>query len=217
MGRIPANKGQRYESDVLSMSEVSKLMSACNGGLTGARNRALIVVMYRAGLRVSEALNLNVGDFRLVEHNGSMMNAIKVRKGKGGKSRVVGIDDGAMDVIREWLSLRSSRAGMNGRFTRERFIKAGPIFCSLEGNRLDSSYVRKVLPRLAAMAGIDRRVHPHMLRHSHAFELAMESVPMNVIQNQLGHASLKTTSVYVNHLGDAQVISAVASREAFVG
>ena len=216
MGMVPANKGQHYPQEVLSMAEVSKLMKACNGGLTGARNRALIAVMYRAGLRVSEALDIRKNDVREIEHEGQVMHAIRVRNGKGGKARTVGIDGGAHKILKEWMDMRANQAGP-GAFIRQSFLKVGPIFCSLKGRKLDSSYVRRLLPRLAAKAGIDRRVHAHMLRHSHAFELAMERVPMNVIQSQLGHASLQTTSVYVNHLGDAQAIGAVAARAAFGG
>lgn len=212
----PANKGMRYAQDILSQAEVSMLMRACNGGWTGLRNRALIAVMYRAGLRVSEALDLRRDDVRQIEHEGRVLHAIRVRCGKGGKSRSVGIDEGAHSLLQQWLKVRGEAIRVNG-VRREQAIKVGPVFCSLQGQRLDASYVRRLLPRLAAKAGIDRRVHAHMLRHSHAFELAMERVPLHVVQAQLGHSSLRTTSRYVSHLGDPQVIAATASREAFAG
>jgi len=67
------------------------------------------------------------------------------------------------------------------------------LFCTLAGGPLDQSYVRLLLPRLAARAEIDKRVHAHRLRHTHAAELAEEGYPVNFIQDQLGHASLAVT------------------------
>ena len=82
---------------------------------------------------------------------------------------------------------RRTQAGRNGR---------QPVFCTLKGRPLDPTYVRHALRRLAVRAGIERRVHPHMLRHTHAAELAREGVPMNVIQMQLGHSSHTPTGRY---------------------
>jgi integrase len=67
--------------------------------------------------------------------------------------------------------------------------------------------------RLAAKAGIEKRVHPHGLRHTHAAELAREGVPMNVIQAQLGHSSLATTSRYLAHVAPQHVVEAMKARE----
>ena len=67
------------------------------------------------------------------------------------------------------------------------------LFCTLAGGPLDPSYVRQLLPRLAPRAGVDKRVHAHGLRHTHAAELADEGYPVNFIQDQLGHASLAVT------------------------
>ena len=74
------------------------------------------------------------------------------------------------------------------------------LFCTLGGGAVHPSYVRTLLPRLATRAGIDKRVHPHALRHTHAFEVMMAGVPVPIIQQQLGHADLETTSRYLNHL-----------------
>lgn len=74
-------------------------------------------------------------------------------------------------------------------------------------------YVRALLPRLAAKANIEKRVHAHGLRHTHAAELALEGVPMHVIQAQLGHSNLGTTSRYLAHIAPTEVIAAMQLRE----
>jgi integrase len=76
-----------------------------------------------------------------------------------------------------------------------------------------SSYVRGLIRRLGVRAGIEKRVHAHGLRHTHAYELMMEGVPIPIIQRQLGHTSLATTDVYLSHIAPKQVIEAIASRE----
>ena len=75
-----------------------------------------------------------------------------------------------------------------------------------------SAYVRGLMPRLARRAGIEKRVHPHGLRHTHAAELAFEGLPMNAIQAQLGHASLATTSRYLAHIAPAELVKAMQVR-----
>ena len=73
--------------------------------------------------------------------------------------------------------------------------------------------MRTLLPRVAAKAGIDKRVHPHGLRDTMAYELMMEGVPVPIIQQQLGHASLATTDLYLRHIAPADVIGAMKERE----
>ena len=78
--------------------------------------------------------------------------------------------------------------------------------------KLNSSYVRALLPRLAAKAGIEKRVHAHGLRHSHAADLVREGVPVNLIQRQLGHASLAVTSAYLDHIAPEHVVAVIRDR-----
>ena len=78
---------------------------------------------------------------------------------------------------------------------------------------MKGSYVRTLLPRLADKAGIEKRVHPHGLRHTHAFELMMEGVPVPIIQQQLGHASLATTDRYLRHIAPRDVVMAMQARD----
>ena len=198
--RIPANKGRRYPAEVLTPEEVRALVKACsNRAPTGVRNRALVVVLYRGGLRISEALALAPKDVDRAA------GTVTVLHGKGDKRRTVGLDPGAFAVLERWLD-RRAKLGINGR---------AAIFCTLQGRPMATAYVRALMPRLARRAGIEKRVHAHGLRHTHAAELAMEGKPVNLIQAQLGHASLAVTSTYLAHIAPAQLIEAMRTRPAF--
>lgn len=195
---IPANKGKKFPAEPLTQDEVRALISACSKRApTGLRNRAMLAVMYRGGLRVGETLQLLPKDLN------ADAGTIRVLHGKGNKSRLIGLDAGAWAVLQVWLE-RRSQLGIGGR---------SPVFSTLKGERLQPSYVRTMMPRLARKAGIQRRVHPHCLRHSHAYELAGEGVPMHTIQCVLGHSNLAVTSAYVSHLNPRAVVEAMRSRE----
>src|SRR5262249_55868784 len=86
------------------------------------------------------------------------------------------------------------------------------LFCTSAGGPISPSYVRTLLPRLARMADIDKRVHAHGLRHTHAAELASEGVPVHLVQRQLGHRSLATTDTYLRAISGADVIAAIRAR-----
>ncbi|MCR9165986.1 MAG: site-specific integrase [bacterium] len=141
---------------------------------TRTRNRALLVVMWRAGLRVSEALGLRMDDLRPDE------GGVWVRRGKGGKPRLAGMDPESFEAMLPWLELRRE-LGLD---------PAGPVFCTFNGNAVESSYMRHMCRRLRAKLGLSKRVHAHALRHTHAHELFREGVAEKLIQVQLGHASL---------------------------
>jgi site-specific recombinase XerD len=196
--RTPFNKGKKLPAEPLMPDEVKLLIRACSmRAQTGVRNRALLVVLYRAGLRISEALALMPKDLDVA--NGSL----RVLHGKGDKTRLVGLDTGALAVLQVWMD-RRTLLGLTGR---------QPIFCTLKGEALQTSYVRALMPRLARKAGIERRVHPHGLRHTFSFELAGEGIPLHQIQAQLGHSSLSTTSRYLSHLHPVAVVAAMRARE----
>jgi len=86
------------------------------------------------------------------------------------------------------------------------------VFCTLAGGRVDTSYVRHLLPRLAVKAGLDRRVHAHGLRHTYASELARERTPINVIRDALGHTSLAVTDRYLRDVAPMHVIDTIRAR-----
>lgn len=196
--RVPANKGRRYPPEILTPAEVRALLDACAMNLhTELRNRALLTTLYRSGLRCSEAISLASKDVDFIN------TSIRVLHGKGDRARTVGIDPAALKILELWISERASRG-----FTRDQ-----PLFCTRFGTAIMSSYVRGLIRRLGVRAGIEKRVHAHGLRHTHAYELMMEGVPIPIIQRQLGHTSLATTDVYLSHIAPKQVIEAIASRE----
>ena len=193
----PASKGRRFPAEVLTSEEVRALIRSCSGRApTGIRNRALLTILYRSGLRIGEALALMPKDVD------TEAGTLTVLHGKGDRRRVVGLDDGALAVLERWMDRRSS-LGLNGRQT---------VFCTLGGKPLNPSYIRALLPRIAQRVGIEKRVHAHGLRHTHASELAREGVPMNVIQAQLGHSSLATTDRYIRHIAPTHVVETMRMR-----
>jgi site-specific recombinase XerD len=155
--------------------------------------------MWRAGLRISEALALTESD--LDPDRG----AIVVRHGKGKKRREVGMDQWGWELLRPWLAYRVQ-------------IPVGPLFCVIDGRTrgrpLTTTSVRQQFRRTAAKAGVRRRFAPHQLRHAHAVEMAREGVPLNVIQRQLGHANLGITSVYLQGIDNAEIIDTIHARRA---
>jgi site-specific recombinase XerC len=159
-GQAPANKGRKFPAEPLTPAEADALIGACSPvSRTGIRNRALLTVMYRGGLRVAEVLALKVSDIDPAR------GTIRVLHGKGNRARTIGLDPGAMAVVQRWADTRRA-AGIRG----------GTLFCTLAGGRVSDKYVRALLGRLAARAGVDKRVHPHGFRHTHAVELEMSRV-----------------------------------------
>jgi site-specific recombinase XerD len=179
----------RYPAEILTPDEVRALIRGCSATApTGIRNRALIAALWRGGLRIAD-VDVAAG-------------TVTVLHGKGDRRRVVGLDPGAMAPVDRWLENRRELG-----LARRRIL-----FCTLGGQALKPQYVRQLLPRLAARTGIAKRVHPHGLRHTHAVELVGEGVPVNLIQEQLGHASLQTTAVYLRHLAPAERIDRMRRR-----
>ena len=199
-GEHPPNYGKSYPAEVLTPAEVGRLMRACGKGPGGVRNRALIVVMWRCGLRCAEALNLELRD---VDRDAG---TIAVRHGKGDKRRIVPMDAPPFEVLERWLDVR-----------RELGVPRGSkVFCSITrpgvGQPMSASYWRAAIKKLGVRAGLEKRVHSHGLRHTCAAEMHREGVPVGIIQQLLGHSDLKMTAWYVNHLEPAELIRAVHHR-----
>ncbi|HSD10644.1 MAG TPA: site-specific integrase [Candidatus Binatia bacterium] len=199
MGTQLARRASALDADLLTAAEIELLMRQCSRRApTGVRNRALIAVCWRCGLRIGEARGLAVKDFD------PDSGTIVVQRGKGGKRRVVGVDAGTVALVSRWLALR-----------RKLGLPAGgaPLFCSLAGKPLDLSYVRHLLPRLARKAGIERRVHAHGLRHAFAVDLVRGVAPLYVVRDALGHASVATTQVYLSRVGAHEAVEAMRNRQ----
>jgi len=182
---------------VLTRDEVSSLVRACGKGRTANRNRALIVLLWRTGLRISEALDLRPSDLDR-EHQ-----TVRVRSGKGDKSRTVPIDPSAYEVVRRFLEERAAWTLRRG----------SPVFPTLRGGRMSRRYVADMLGRLSVRAELDKRVHPHALRHTYASELQREGHSVLHIMRLLGHANLRTTSIYLAEVGTtAELVEVVRKR-----
>src|SRR4051812_3583096 len=198
-GRPPRNKGVRYPADPPTVEEIVAVMRAAGESLHGQRLRGLIVVLWRAGLRISEALALAESDLD------ARRGAILVRRGKGGRRREVGMDDWAWQELQPWLATRLE-------------LPVGPLFCVItgptRGRRWSSAAARSEIRHTAAVAGVRRRFAPHQLRHAHAVEMAHEGVPLIVIQRQLGHSNLGITSIYLQGIDNAEIIDTVHARRA---
>ncbi|MET0729781.1 MAG: site-specific integrase [Solirubrobacterales bacterium] len=198
-GRPPRNKGMRYPADPPTVEEIVAAMRLTGEDRHGWRLRAMIVVLWRGGLRIHETLGLAEHD--LDPGRGSL----RVRNGKGGGRREVGMDDWGWEQLRPWLDARPE-------------LPVGPLFCIIDGptrgRPWSGAAVRGELRRLAARAGVRRRFAPHQLRHAHALELARQGMPLNIIQRQLGHANLGTTSIYLQGIDPEEIIAAVRARSA---
>jgi site-specific recombinase XerD len=133
-----------------------------------------VVVLWRGGLPVAEALSLGERD---LDHGADRSCATA----KGGRRREIRMDAWGRQQLRPWLAARLE-------------LPVGPLFCVIDGSTRgrpwSSANVRVEFRRLAAQAGVRRRFAPHQPRHAYAVELAREGVPLNVIQRQLGHANL---------------------------
>ncbi|QYK49752.1 MAG: tyrosine-type recombinase/integrase [Phycisphaeraceae bacterium] len=199
---------RRLPPEVLTDDEVRALLDACGRYTPVAlRNRALITLMYRAGLRVSEALALQPKDVDL--ENG----VIRVLHGKGDRYRAVGLDPGAAAVVAAWLAERGRgqrvAAPANGETDP---VAAAPLLCTAYGTPVTTGYVRRLMKRLGRQAGIAKRVHAHGLRHTHAAQLREEGVDVGIISRQLGHRSLLTTIRYLDHVQPTAVVDAMRGR-----
>jgi site-specific recombinase XerC len=155
-GRIPPNKGRRYPADPPSVDEIVAVMRQAGDGRHGRRMRGLIVVLWRAGLRIHEALTLTETD--LNERRRSLL----IRHGKGDRRCEVGTVPWAWSVLSGWTADRAA-------------LPPGPLFCVIggptRGGAWSATAVRAELRHLALQAGVRRRVAPHQLRHAHAVEL----------------------------------------------
>jgi site-specific recombinase XerD len=183
--------------EILAPGDVLALMQKCSRRApTGVRHRALIALLYGSGLRISEALALHARD---VDLDGL---AVTVHAGKGARRRVSALLPDAADAVQRWLD-RRVELGLSGQHV---------LFCTIgrgaagrhptkPGGALTREYVARVLRRLAKRAGIDKRVHPHGFRHSHADLLRRRGFDMEELRKQLGHRSLHVTGLYLDHLG----------------
>lgn len=148
-----------------------------------ARDAAMLEIIYSGGLRISEAVGLNLGDVDIVGH------VMKV-KGKGKKERVCAIGDPAAAALRTYLGVREIRSS-NDR-------PAAPLFVNRHGTRLTARSFQRALKNYLRTAGLPMDMTPHKLRHSFATHLLDAGADLRSVQELLGHANLSTTQIYTH-------------------
>lgn len=199
-GRTPANKEQKLPVEILTPEELRALMGACSSRYpSGVRNAAMLAVFAGAGVRLAEALALMPRDVDLDA------GTLTVRHGKGDKRRVASIADQLAPVLARWMDRRKA-LGLTGRH---------PVFCTISdtpdsspGRPLSQGYVRTLLPRLGRRAGIEKRVHPHGLRHYYAARHREAGTDIGAISKLLGHTSIATTARYLDHINPREALQA---------
>ena len=174
---INSPKSPSHLPNVLSPEEVSQLLNFKPKNTQEKRDLAIIELIYSSGLRVSETINVNLGDF---EDNKNFLRIL----GKGSKTRLVPVGRYAQNSINDWMIEREKLA-----------TKDDSLFVNLRGKRITTRSVQERLKNIAIMQGLPP-VNPHMLRHSFATHLLESSGDLRSIQELLGHSSLSTTQIY---------------------
>ncbi|MCB2225933.1 MAG: site-specific tyrosine recombinase XerD [Desulfarculaceae bacterium] len=168
----------------LSREEVERLLAAPDPKTDlGARDRAMLELMYAAGLRVSEVLGIGVGDVQF------QIGCLLVR-GKGDKERLVPVHETALKVLTEYLEGARQRL-LKGRRQEE-------IFLNNRGGRLSRMGVWKIVTKYYKLANVTGPVTPHTLRHTFATHLLEGGADLRSVQLMLGHADIGTTQVYTH-------------------
>jgi site-specific recombinase XerD len=170
---MPAASGK--EGTLLSEAEVQRLLlAASERAPTGVRNRALIALLYCSGMRLGEALALRPAELDLAAATASV---------RGPRARAAHVFPAAQPYLETWLAVRQ------GQDPPAR----APLFCTLAGAPLEPAYVRAMLARLGRRAGLAKRVHAHLLRHSCAARLGRAGLAAAALAQQLGHRAVRST------------------------
>ena len=183
---------------VLSREEISRLMAVPNPRYpTGLRNRVMLQLFYRAGLRRQEVIDLTPADIDFEN------NLLYIQDSKGGKDRVVPFDGETKTWLLKW---------------KERRPESDYFFCTLPGNKMAPRYVLEMVYRASEKSGVyvqngraKKKVHPHILRHTYATELLEEGFGIHEVQQLLGHSSINTTAVY-SHVRPVQLAKKIRER-----
>jgi integrase/recombinase XerC len=151
----------------------------------GLRDRAILEILYSAGLRVSELTGLNLGDIDLDA-------GVATIRGKGKKERLAFFGPASLKALNTWLSAR------NGLLAEKIVKKTEAVFLNKHGTRLTSRSVGRLTEKYLAQAGLDPRTSPHTLRHSFATHLLDRGADIRSVQELLGHSSIATTQIYTH-------------------
>ena len=174
-------KAERVLPDVLSLAEIDAMLATFDmSSVKGCRDNAIVEVLYSTGLRVSELVSLRIGDLFFGE------GYIRVI-GKGDKQRIVPIGAVARDKIQLYMELR-----------RPKRASDATLFLNNRGEKLTRVMVFNIIKQAALLAGIDKPISPHTLRHSYATHMLEGGANIRQVQELLGHESISTTEVYTH-------------------
>ena len=174
---INSPKSPNYLPNVLSPEDVEQLLNFKPKNIQETRDMAIVELIYSSGLRVSEAVNVDLNDF---EESGNFLRVL----GKGAKTRLVPVGRFAQSAIDKWIEERKKISTIDEA-----------LFVNLRGGRISTRSIQERIKTLALMQGLPP-VNPHMLRHSFATHLLESSGDLRSIQELLGHSSLSTTQIY---------------------
>jgi integrase/recombinase XerD len=180
----------RLLPETLTQEEVARLLEAPPAD--ALLDRALLELLYAAGLRISEALNLDLDDLSL---DGAFVRVI----GKGDRERLVPVGEVALGALRAWL-FGPRQAIVAAHHVAP--VRGGPLFLGRSGKRLARQQAWARVKRASAAAGLSGRVSPHTLRHSFATHLLEGGADLRIVQELLGHASISTTQLYTHVTGE---------------
>ena len=186
---ISSPKLDKRLPDFLSAAEMERLLNCPDTSTPhGLRDRAIMELIYATGLRVSEVIGL---DKQSVDFDDRVLRVL----GKGNKERIVVMGHPAAKAISDYLGFARPQ------FKRKKTDQA--LFLNYAGKRLTSRWVQMLVLKYAAAAGLEKKVHPHLLRHTFATHLLDGGADLRVVQELLGHANLATTQIYT-HVTQAQ-------------
>jgi integrase/recombinase XerC len=178
---LRAPRSPRGLPTALSPEEAAKLVAIEGEGTLALRDRALIELAYSSGLRLAEIAGLDCDRLDLATAEVRVI-------GKGAKERIVPVGQAAREALAAWLALRASLVAEGER----------AVFVGARGRRLSRRAIQSRLATWAVVQGLDRHVHPHMLRHSFASHVLQSSGDLRAVQEMLGHASIASTQVYTH-------------------
>jgi integrase/recombinase XerD len=196
-GLLDLPRQQRQLPDTLDQHEVAALLGAPDESTSeGLRDRALLELLYACGLRISEALRLDLDDISLAHETVRVI-------GKGDRERMLPVGAVAVAAVERyvtevrpaWLERGVARDPRTGR-------RGGALFLSARGQRLSRMSAWRGIRRAALVSGISGHVTPHTLRHSFATHLLEGGADLRVVQELLGHASITTTQLYTHLTGE---------------
>jgi integrase/recombinase XerC len=179
---VPHPRDIHSAPDVTDRYAIEALLESFDDSPAGIRDRAIVELLYAAGLRVGEVVALDVGDVQLAGRT------LRVR-GKGRKERLVPFGRPAAAALTRYLQVRA-------RWRRSLEGDDDPLFVNQRGGRLSDRSVRRLLDRAVQRCAEVGRLHPHSLRHAFATHLLEAGMDLRAIQELLGHSSLATTQVY---------------------